>query len=287
MKEPFLHDLEIVRRAFTVPVDPDDLAGIDPNVIQVLAPWIDRLCRAWYRLDVEGMDRVPDGPALLVGNHNAGITSVEMLGMGARWYVERGTGELLNGLGHDAMFRFPLLGNFLVRVGGVRASHENADTLFRRGRKLVVFPGGNMEAFRPFSERNRIRFGGRKGFIRLAVRHGVPIVPMVYAGSHETFYVISDGAGIAKAFQLDRLLRIDTWPLWVGLPWGLVFGPFFHLPLPAKVDIRFLDPIPTDGYPPSSEDNPEVLGSIYRIVRGRMQEALDDMASRRRLPVLG
>jgi 1-acyl-sn-glycerol-3-phosphate acyltransferase len=274
--------------AFATPADPDDPDQVDVELIREVAPLIDSLCTAWYRLEIEGMERVPTGPALLVLNHESGISFIELLGWGARWYRDRPGEPPLAGLGHDAMFAIPGLGNFLVRAGGVRASQANADAVFSRGRKVVVAPGGNREAFRAWRERGRVKLGGHDGFARLALRHRVPVVPMVFNGGHEGFVVLDDGAAMVRRMgTLARRLRVDTWPLFLGLPWGVAWGPAFHLPLPTKVRVRMLDAIPTDPYPPGSDRDPAAVSELYRTVWSRMQAAKDDLQSRRRWPVLG
>jgi 1-acyl-sn-glycerol-3-phosphate acyltransferase len=280
--------MQRLARAFAEPADPDDPDQVDVGLIREVAPLIDSLCTAWYRLEIEGMERVPPGPALIVLNHESGITFVELFGWGARWYRDRPDEPPLAGLGHDAMFAIPGLGNFLVRAGGVRASHANADAVFARGRKIVVAPGGNLEAFRSWRERGRVKLGGHDGFARLALRHRVPVVPMVFNGGHEGFVVLDDGAAVVRRMgTLARRLRVDTWPLYLGLPWGVAWGPAFHLPLPTKVRVRMLDAIPTAPYPAGSDRDPAAVSDLYRTVWSRMQAAMDDLQSRRRRPVLG
>lgn len=278
---------EVLRHALLDPADSNDLHGYDRRMADILAPEVDRICRIYFRMEVEGTEQVPEGKALVVGNHEAGIIFPQVLGMCARYYLERGTGEALHALAHDMMFKFPLIGNFLVRAGGVRACHENADALFKLGRKILVFPGGNIEAFRPYHERNRIKFNGRKGFIRLALRHNVPLSPVVLVGGQETFYILHDGQELAKVIGLKRWFRSDTCPIYLGLPWGLGIGPFFHLPLPSKSQVRFLEPICLDRYSPGDADNPAVLEAIYQEVTGKMQAAMDELVAQRRFPVLG
>lgn len=285
---PFdLSVLKRLRRAFSDPVDHDGLDGIDPGMIADVVPILDRICTLWYRMEVQGMDRIPPGKALVVINHQAGISFVELLGFGARWYLERGLDDAFHGLAHDAILDVPWLGNFLIRGGGVRANHANADALFPLGRKLMVAPGGNAEAFRPYRERKRIKLGGHMGFVRLALRHGAPICPVVFDGGHETFMVLWDGASFARLLgPIGRALRVKTWPLFLGLPWGVAFGPLAHIPLPAKVRVRCLDPIPTARYGPEAEHDAAVVEAVYRQVECAMQTALDEMTAHR-IPVIG
>ncbi len=282
-----IESLRTVTSAMLASSDPDQVEGIDTEFIHLLAPAIDSLSRFYFRMEVEGMDGVPRGPALVVGNHNAGITFLEPIGLGARWYLERGMNDTLHFLVHDAMVALPMLRTFLIRTGCVRASHETANKLLRRGKKVVVFPGGNLEAFRPYRNRYKITFGGKKGFVRLALREHVPIVPVVLVGGHETFFVLRDGQRLARILHLKKLLRSETCALFLGLPWGVGFGPIFHLPLPARSQVRFLDPVSLDGYQPSDVGNPLAVDEIYRRVTGGMQKAVDELAAKRRFPVIG
>ena len=279
--------LELFERAATTPQDPDAVDRDNGELIERIAPVVDDLFRLYFRLEVEGIDGVPRGKALLVMNHEAGITFVQTIGMGARWYLRRGTDDRIVAMTHDAMFEVPLLGNLLATFGAVRASPINAANAFARGLKVLVAPGGNLEAFRTFSERYTIKFGGHKGWARLALREGVPVVPVVFTGSHETFFVLNDGRELVRLLGLKRLLRIDTFPLFLGLPWGVGLGPLFHLPLPSKCVIRFLDPVPVPQVAPGEVVDPDAVDDLYVRVTSKMQAALYELAEQRRLPVLG
>jgi 1-acyl-sn-glycerol-3-phosphate acyltransferase len=270
----------IVGRAVTAPVDVEDPTSVDPELLELLAPWVDRAARAWYRLDVRGLEHVPDGPALLVGNHNSGTTFLEAIGTGARWIRERGASDPWVGLAHDQIVGLPVLGKVLTRIGAVRAGHAPAAAAFAHGRKVAVFPGGNREAYRRYADRHRIVFSGRTGWVRLALRHQVPIVPMVYIGGQRGFFVLREGKRIARWTGARRLFRTDTWPLYLGLPWGVAFGPLFHLPLPVKCVTRFLPPY-DPGLPPEAADDPEACRQVYDEVVGRMQQALSELAQER------
>jgi 1-acyl-sn-glycerol-3-phosphate acyltransferase len=279
--------LTLLREAALTPVDPDDVRRDNNELIQRLVPAVDALIRLYFRLDVEGLDKVPEGRSLLVFNHDSGTTSLPILGLGARYYLERGYGERLIGLMHDALFEVPALGNLLGALGAVRASPENADEVLRRGHKVVVAPGGNLEAFRPYSARHTIRFGGRTGWIKLALRHGVPITPVVFIGGQETFFVLHDGQALARALGLKKRFRLDTFPIFLGLPWGIGLGPIFHIPLPAKCQAKILDPISLEGTSPEDADDPRVVRELYALITHTMQDALEKMAARRRIPFFG
>lgn len=276
--------LELLWRAAQTPHDPNVLDR-DEELIERLSPQVDLLMRLYFRLEITGLEAVPAGPALLVMNHEAGITYAQLLGMGARWILRRGLEDPVVGLMHDAMFEVPLLGNLLASFGAVAASHDNGEAAFATGQKVMVTPGGNLEAFRRWPERYRIKFGGRTGWARLALRAGVPVVPAVSIGGHETFVVLCDGQSLVRRLGLKRFGRIDTFPLFLGLPWGVGVGPLFHLPLPSKSVIRFLAPIDTAAF--GDADDPGAVLSLYDEVTAAMQLAMNEMALKRRVPVLG
>jgi 1-acyl-sn-glycerol-3-phosphate acyltransferase len=125
--------------------------------------------------------------------------------------------------------------------------------------------------------------GGRQGFIRLALEKDVPIVPMVTLGGQETALFLSRGEGLARLLRLDTSMRLKSLPVMLSLPFGLQIGPLPHIPLPAKVSMRFLEPI--DVRERFGED-PDVDEAYDEIVAS-MQETLSALQRERRLPVLG
>src|SRR5207247_10933453 len=105
----------------------------------------------------------------------------------------------------------------LRKFGTVGASPENAEQALGSGAALLVYPGGDYEVHRPVWERHRVDFGGRKGFIRLALEHDVPIVPVVAIGGQETSLFLSRGATLARALRLARPSRRNGLALSLGL----------------------------------------------------------------------
>src|SRR3954463_5204571 len=165
------------------PADPDER---DPDYIPEPLPGIWLLASLYFRGEVRGLGNVPEeGPVLLVGNHSGGNltpdTGVFTLAFSAYFGVERPFYQLA----HNLVLSMPGL-SFLRKYGTVAASHENARKALESGAALLVYPGGDYEVHRPFWERHRVDFAGRKGFIRLALEHGVPIVPVVAVGGQET-----------------------------------------------------------------------------------------------------
>ncbi len=263
--------------------DIDRIDNRDPKHIQRLLVWLGPALRRYFRPVVSGLERIPGGACLLVANHNGGTTSADTFIFGAALHEFGGLEALPYGLGHEVILRVPGLHQFLMPLGAVRASHENAHRLFAAGRRVLVYPGGDLESVRPFRLRNKIVFGPRRGYIRLALREGVPIVPVVSAGAHATFVVLSDGKWIARRLPLARLLRLKTWPISLSLPWGLTVGftpP--HFPLPTKISIEALDPIRFDRTGEAAAADAQYVECCHRRVVFAMQQALDRLVEGRR-----
>jgi 1-acyl-sn-glycerol-3-phosphate acyltransferase len=153
-----------------------------------------------------------------------------------------------------------------------------------RGDALLVYPGGDYEVFRPSWEGNRVDFGGRKGFLRLALEQRVPLVPLVSIGGQEAALFLTRGEWLAKLLMLDKAFRLKSLPISLALPWGLNIGDMAgHIPLPTKIVVEALEPIDLhERY----GDDPD-LDKVYDDVTGLMQDALDELAAERKLPVIG
>ena len=269
------------------PSDPDAVAQPNLDLARLVAPLVE-LVSSYFRGEVEGLEKIPDGQALLVANHNAGITSMETFLLGLRWFQHTNGQDLIRFLGHDMMAKVPLIGSFLVQVGMIRASHSAADKALAAGHKVMVLPGGNYEAFRPYRQRHQVDFGGHVGYVRLALRNRVPVVPVLCLGGHETLYVVWRGEALARLTGVKRFLRSDSFPLFLALPWGVAVGPIFHLPIPAKLEVEVGDPL--DLHEHLEGGDPEdraVLERLSALVQGRIQQMMDRRAARRRWPVIG
>jgi 1-acyl-sn-glycerol-3-phosphate acyltransferase len=255
----------------------------DPDFMRELLPGLWLLVTAWYRPDISGYENIPaEGPVLVVGNHTGGISSPEVmlsqLALSTYFGVERPHYQLA----HRMVLNSPL-GGLLRRFGTIEADPGNAEMALSTGAVVTVFPGGDYEVTRPSWQSARIDMGRRKGFLRLALAQGVPIVPMVTLGGQETALFLTRGEAIARALRLDKALRLKIFPLMIGLPFGLQSGLFPHLPLPAKVSIRFLEAVDLEQQYGADPD----LDVVYDDLVGRMQMVLSDMQAHRRLPVIG
>jgi 1-acyl-sn-glycerol-3-phosphate acyltransferase len=272
-----------IAAALTPRFRPGDLDDRDPDFMRELLPGLWLLVSAWYRPDIRGLENIPrDGAVLVVGNHSGGTSSPEVfisqLAISTYFGVERAHFQLA----HRMVLNSPL-GWMLRRFGTIEADHGNAETALDAGAVVTVFPGGDYEVFRPSWESAKVDMGGRKGFLRLALAKGVPVVPMVTLGGQETALFLSRGEGLARLLRLDRTIRLKTLPVMLSLPFGLQVGPQPHLPLPVKISMRFLEPI--DLVERFGQDAD--IDEVYDALIATMQEALTQMQGERRLPVLG
>jgi 1-acyl-sn-glycerol-3-phosphate acyltransferase len=262
----------------------DPLDARDPDYIRATLPALRMMSEAYFRGDVQGLDNVPDGPVLLVGNHSGGTLIVDTFVFGQGFYRHFGAERRFHQLAHDLVFALPGARAMLARYGTVPASPENMRRALARDAALLVYPGGDHETYRPSWQSSDVDFDGRTGFIRLALELGLPIVPVVAIGGQETALFLGQGGGVARRLRLDRLFRLKVLPPQIGPPFGLtVMDLPMRIPLPAKITVRVLEPINLQR---DLGENPDVEAG-YRLVTETMQSALDDLAEERSLPIVG
>jgi hypothetical protein len=160
----------------------------------------------------------------------------------------------------------------------------------QRRRDVIIWPGGEVDAMRNWRRRDQAVLGGRKGFVRQAIRSGVPIVPVASVGGHDTVFVLSEGRWLANGLDrvtgLKKKLRAVTMPIVLGLPFGVTIETIpTHLPLPAKIRTELLDPIHVDKDPERVNDR-EYVDSIYLEVQSAIQDAMNRLAKAAALPDL-
>ena len=194
-----------------------------------------------------------------------------------------GLGEVVRFLAYDLVFALPLARRLWKQVGGIPASAENAEKTFAAGGALLVYPGGDHEVMRPLWEANCIDLGGRKGFIKLAIRSGVSVYPVVNHGSHETTIVLSRGDKLAKRLGLSRV-RIKVMPLTLKFPWGITPAFVPGVPLPSKITMQVLEPMDWGHLRPEDADDPVVVQQCYDQITAAMQGQLNALASERPNP---
>jgi 1-acyl-sn-glycerol-3-phosphate acyltransferase len=261
-----------------------DLDERDPDFIRERLPSLWLLASIWFRGEVRGLGNIPDeGPVLLVGNHSGGNMTPDTIVFTLAFNTYFGVERAFYQLAHNLVLSMPTLSQ-LRKFGTVAASPANARKALSSGAALLVYPGGDYEVHRPSWKGHRVDFGGRKGFIRLALEQNVPIVPVVSIGGQETALFLSRGERLAKLFGLDQMFRLKVLPISLALPWGINIGDMLgHVPLPSKITIETLPAINLrEEFGPDPD-----LDEVYDHIIMLMQDTLDALAAERRFPVLG
>jgi 1-acyl-sn-glycerol-3-phosphate acyltransferase len=262
--------------------DDADTAKWDPVFTRQFKNAVGPFIKRYFRAEVNGLNSLPAaGGALVVSNHSGGVLTPDVLIFAPAFYDAFGYDRPLYILAHYGVLLGPL-GTLFSRAGGIEASRDNAAKALRSGGVVLVFPGGDYDAFRPTRTANTIDFHGRTGYVRTALEIGVPIVPAVSIGGQETQFFLARGDGLAKRLGLHRI-RFKALPLTFGLPFGLTTVLPPNLPLPAKITMEVLEPIDVAA---RFGDEPDV-DEVDAHVRSVMQTALDRLARQRRFPILG
>lgn len=236
---------------------------------KVYAPLYER----WFRVEWEDMDNIPaEGGALLVANHAAAVPSDAPAIMHG---IETEMGRPVYGLADHFFRSVPVVGTLWARNGGVVAQPDNAYRLLReQGQLALVFPEGTKGPSKTYDERYRLRRFGRGGFVEIAMRAGVPIVPIAVVGAEESMPIITRVPGISKA------LGIPYFPITANM---LAFGPLgTALYFPAKFKIRVLEPVVFDVPPDQERYSRSRIMDASEDIRQSIQEALYDMLQQRR-----
>jgi 1-acyl-sn-glycerol-3-phosphate acyltransferase len=258
-------------------VDGERLSDVDEwgrsqHLRDILAQLYDPLYERWFRVEWEGFDKIPrTGGALMVANH-AGAIPVDAPSI--MHGIERELHRPVYGLADDVFKRIPLVNLGWSRLGGVQAHPENAYRLLREQQQLVmVFPEGSKGPGKLYRERYQLRRFGRGGFVQIAMRAGVPIIPLAIVGNEETMPIVFKIPALAKALGLPYA------PITANM---LVLGPLGAIvPFPAKMRIRVLDPVVLDVLPDQPRYSRSRIMDSSEDIRHTIQAELYDMLRHR------
>lgn len=249
-----------------------DEFGFDPEFTErVYLPLLQPLVEKWFRVEVRGVENLPDdGSALLVSNH-AGTLPLD--GMVLQSVVHDATGRFVRMLGADLIFKTPYSHDLARKTGTTLACQEDAERLLASDQLVSVFPEGFKGLGKPYSERYRLQRFGRGGFVSAAVRAEVPIIPISIVGSEEIFPLLSTAPALARA------MGVPYFPVTPLFPWLGVLG---MIPLPSKWIIQIGDAITTDELPAGAADDPMVVFNVTDQVRETIQQTLYGLLMQRR-----
>lgn len=257
--------------------DVDDF-GLDPKYEARLLPLLDFLYRRYFRVEAEGVERIPaEGRCLVVANHS-GTLPLDGVMLRAAVRLEHPAHRELRWLAEDFIYYLPFLGAFMNRIGAVRACQENAERLLRKESLVAVFPEGVKGIGKLYRERYKLQRFGRGGFIRLALRTQTPVVPCAIVGAEEANPLVYRVEGVSKLLGVPYLPVTPTFP---------ALGPLGLVPAPTKWHMVFGEPMSFDGYGPEAADDHVLVGRLSERVRATIQRLVDAGVARRQSVWLG
>ncbi|NKZ02681.1 acyltransferase family protein [Actinomadura latina] len=261
--------LAFLRRRLAGDYEVDEF-GFDPEFNStLLLPFARALYEHWFRIELSGLENVPEGGALLVANHSGTVPlDALMLTVALHDNVDR----CIRLLGADLVYQIPVLGHLARKAGHTLACQADASRLLAKGELVGVFPEGFKGVGKPFADRYKLQRFGRGGFVGTALRAGAPIVPCAIVGAEETYPKIADLRPLARLLGLPYFPITPTFPL-LGLG-GLI-------PLPSRWVIQFGAPMTLDEYEPDDADDPMTVFEITDHVRENIQHMLYEALMRR------
>ncbi len=263
--------LAFLRRRLTGEYELDEF-GYDQDLTdQVLLPFLRPLAEKWFRVEVRGIENIPEtGSALIVANHSG---TMPLDGLITQLVVADNTNRPLRTLAADLVFKTPFVGELSRKGGATLANNDDAERLLRQGNLVGVWPEGFKGLGKPFSERYKLQRFGRGGFVSAAMRTGVPIVPCSIVGAEEIYPLVGNMASLA------RLVGVPYIPV---TPFFPLLGPLGLIPLPSKWLIEFGEPIRTDDFADGAADDPMLVFNVTDQVRETIQQTLYSLLMQRR-----
>ncbi|MBN1282278.1 MAG: acyltransferase family protein [Proteobacteria bacterium] len=250
-----------------------DEFGMDAAFADLVRPIFDFLYLHYFRVRSTGIGNVPArGPAIFVANHAGALPYDGAMVHMAVHEATRGA-RGVRFLVDDFAYDLPFIGTIIQRLGGVRASQENAARLIGAGHLIVAFPEGVAGIGKSYDERYRLRRFGRGGFVRLAMRTRAPIIPVSIIGSEEVHPIIWKSRRFAEPLGLPFVPFTPTFP-WLG-PLGLV-------PLPSKWKIVFGKPVSFKKYSARDADKERLVQAMADRIKETIQLTLDRELARRK-----
>ena len=261
--------------------------GFDADFLNKTAPVLEFLWSKYFRIRLTGMENVPsEGAALLVANHSGGLPYDGAMLIHAT-HCHHPAARPLRPLVANFAFQSSWMRPVVARIGGVRASMQNALALCKSGQLIGVFPEGLRGVGKLYRERYRLTHFGRGGFVRLARLAQVPIIPVAIVGAEETHPVLAKLTRLAAPLGLPYIPITPTFPL---------LGPLGLLPVPTKWSIKIGAPILFPPAGPKQEGSQEASkeeGSkeetleMAEMVRSKLDHMIAELLAARRSVLFG
>ncbi len=276
----------LARKGDRHPYDGWSLDRRDPKVIQSFMPLWEWAYHHYFNVQTDGWHHVlPEGKMLVVGSHNGGLAAPDMFMFMYDWFRRQGLRspdlrtDAPDGLGHLSRDG----GSPSGPMWGAAGASQNGDRRLAKGGNGVSLSRRAEDVFRPHHLRDKIYFAGRQGFIKLALRENAPILPIISYGAHDTLFVMADiykeMRQLHEEWGMPWLFGIDpvVFPIYLGLPWGIAFGPWPNFPLPVQIHTRVCAPVAFERYGREAAGDRQYVNQCYQLVCTQMQQSLDQL----------
>jgi 1-acyl-sn-glycerol-3-phosphate acyltransferase len=240
-----------------------DLEGQDLKFMELQKYFWNPLMDFYFRMEIEGWERLPEPPALLIGIHSGAPFVWDAWTVGVQWWRHFGGERIMHGTAHDALMAAPLIGRYFRAMGVLPAAPDSIASALPAGHDVALWPGGEVDSLRPWTQRDEAILGGP-----------------------DAMPVITRGRNLAKLLQLDKLARIKVMPFAISAPWGIAPAMLPEIPLPTKIRTSFQEPVKLARDPRKAKDD-DYVERKYEEVRKRIQGGMDELARRRRMPLFG
>jgi 1-acyl-sn-glycerol-3-phosphate acyltransferase len=227
-----------------------------------------KLWRRYFRFEIDGFDVLRETESSLIVAYHGGPWTFDLWMLGDRMHDE--LGYFPRAVWHWLWWTIPGLREAVTELGGLRAAptEEEMVELKARGEHLIVAPGGMREAMRPFWRHGSVDLGDRRGYVRLALRHELPIIPVASSGIDATFLGCNDGYALSR-----RLFGRGDLPAWLALGAGGIWP--LALPFPVKIRQRIGAPIRLGPLPPDAAAAEDAVEAAHERVTTTLQAMLD------------
>ncbi|WP_369812755.1 lysophospholipid acyltransferase family protein, partial [Kineosporia sp. R_H_3] len=265
--------LAFLRRRLTGDYEVDEF-GFDRELTEtVLLAVVRPLYKRWFRVEVRGIENIPEsGGALVVANHS-GAVALDSLMTQVAVHDVHPQHRFLRMLGADLVFQTPFVGELARKGGATLAANSDAERLLSAGEVVGVWPEGFKGVGKPFSERYKLQRFGRGGFVSAALRTRTPIVPCAIVGAEETYPILGNLPTVARLLGLPYFPVTPTFPL---------LGVLGAVPLPSKWLIEFGAPVPTDELGIGAAEDPMLVFDLTDQIRQTIQQTLYSLLVQRR-----
>jgi 1-acyl-sn-glycerol-3-phosphate acyltransferase len=254
----------------------NDPFGIKKDTLKFTAIVINFMYRYWNRVEVFNKENIPKtGPALIIANHG-GVFPIDAAHIGTSILMETDPPRLVRTLVERFLPRLPFIYTFMTKVGQVVGTYENAEIILDLGELLQIFPEGSKGASKPYYKYYDLE-EFNVGFMELAIRKKVPIIPVGVVGSMEQALVLFDFKELAKKLNMPSFPVTPFFPL---------CGLLGMIPLPSKYRIVFGKPMYFDKYSEEVLEDLELTKNLVNQVKDEIKNLIDFGLKKRTFPFL-